>query len=467
MTPTTAPARPDASGTAPVDARVPARRLLPLAAQHVLAMTAAPVSTVFLTAGTLRLAPGATASLLSAVLVLCGAGALLQSLGVWRIGAKLPFVMLPGGAATALFLQIAQDHGTPTAAGSVLLAAALLIAVLPLYARVVRLFPPLVMGVTVLLIGIAMIRVAARLVTGPDGTGEPRAVLLAGLTVAATVGAYVLLRGVWRQTAILTGMAAGVLLAVVTGLGTFAPAPGSGFSLPALLPYGTPRFDVLAALPLLVFSLTTLAEITGQTVLNSETAGRVPDPGKDVPRVARADALVSLVGGLFGTSLMVTSAENIGIGRLTGVRSRFVTAAAGALLIGIGLATPVSRALAGIPEAVVGGSSLVVYAVIAVMGVEMLRRADLSGAGTSPMAAALALAAGLLPLLTPGLYDGFPAWARTILGSGVVAGTLTAVLLTALLGRFDGRFDGRFERRGGPSEPVHGRTGDPEPRAPE
>ncbi|MFE5830050.1 uracil-xanthine permease family protein [Streptomyces sp. NPDC056508] len=458
MTPTTAPAPAAAPGTAPVDARVPARRLLPLAAQHVLAMIAAPVSTVFLTAGTLDLAPGTTASLLSAVLILCGAGALLQSLGVWRIGARLPFVMLPGGAATALFLQIAQDHGTPTAAGSVLLAAALLIAVLPLYARVVRLFPPLVMGVTVLLIGIAMIRVAARLVTGPDGEGEPRAVLLAGLTVAATVGAYVLLRGVWRQTAILTGMAAGVLLAVVTGLGAFAPAPGSGFSLPALLPYGTPRFDVLAALPLLVFSLTTLAEITGQTVLNSETVGRTPDPGRDVPRVARADALVSLVGGLFGTSLMVTSAENIGIGRLTGVRSRFVTAAAGALLIGVGLATPVSRALAGIPEAVVGGSSLVVYAVIAVMGVEMLRRADLSGTGS--MAAALALAAGLLPLLTPGLYDGFPGWARTVLGSGVVAGTLTAVLLTALLGR-----SGRRDTDPGP-EPDGAGTGAPGPRDP-
>ncbi|MFC9491311.1 solute carrier family 23 protein, partial [Streptomyces hydrogenans] len=196
MTTTPAPAAPRSAEA--VDARVPARRLVPLAAQHVLAMIAAPVSTVFLVAGTLRMPPGATASLLSAVLLLCGAGALLQSLGVWRVGGRLPFVMLPGGAATALFLQIAQEHGAPTAAGAVLLAAALLLAVLPLYARVVRLFPPLVMGVTVLLIGIAMIRVAARLVTGPDGTGEPRAVLLAALTVAATVAAYVLLRGVWR-----------------------------------------------------------------------------------------------------------------------------------------------------------------------------------------------------------------------------------------------------------------------------
>ncbi|MFF2572208.1 uracil-xanthine permease family protein [Streptomyces sp. NPDC058084] len=426
---------PAPSGEA-VDARVPLRRLAPLAAQHVLAMIAAPVSTVFLVAGTLRMPPGATASLLSAVLLLCGAGALLQSLGVWRIGGRLPFVMLPGGAATALFLQIAQEHGAPTATGAVLLAAALLLAVLPLYARVVRFFPPLVMGVTVLLIGIAMIRVAARLVTGPDGAGEPRAVLLAALTVAATVAAYVLLRGVWRQTSVLLGMAAGTVVAVTTGLGAFTPVAGGGFALPALLPFGTPRFDLVAALPLLVFSLTTLAEITGQTVLNSETVGRTPAPERDVPRVARADALVSLAGGLFGTSLMVTSAENIGIGRLTGVRSRFVTAGAGALLVALGLATPVSRALAGLPEAVVGGSSLVVYAVIAVMGVEMLRRADLSGTGTGNLTAALALTAGLLPLLTPDLYAGFPAWARTILGSGVVAGTLTAVLLTALLGRF-------------------------------
>ncbi|WP_225802146.1 uracil-xanthine permease family protein [Streptomyces sp. NK15101] len=433
---TTTPASKAAPATAAVDERVPLRRLVPLAAQHVLAMIAAPVSTVFLVAGTLKTSPGVTASLLSTVLLLCGAGALLQSLGVWRIGGRLPFVMLPGGAATALFLQIAQEHGPRTATGAVLLAAALLLAVLPLYARVVRLFPPLVMGVTVLLIGVAMIRVAARLVTGPDGTGEPRAVLLAALTVAATVAAYVFLRGVWRQTSVLIGMTTGTVLAVGTGLGSFAPAAGSGFALPVFLPFGTPSFDPVAALPLLVFALTTLAEITGQTVLNSETVGRSPAPGRDVPRVARADALVSLAGGLFGTSLMVTSAENIGIGRLTGVRSRFVTAGAGVLLVALGLAAPVSRTLAGIPEAVVGGSALVVYAVIAVMGVEMLRRADLSGTGTGSLTAALALAAGLLPLLSPDLYAGFPGWARTVLGSGVVAGTLTAVLLTALLGRF-------------------------------
>ncbi|MFF3034190.1 uracil-xanthine permease family protein [Streptomyces rubiginosohelvolus] len=452
---------------APVDERVPVGRLVPLALQHVLAMAAAPVSTVFLTATALRLSPAETASVLSAVLVLCGAGSLLQSLGVGNVGARLPFIMLPGGAATALFIQISADHGPAVASGSVLLAAALLLAVVPLYGRIVRLFPPLVMGVTVLLIGIAMVRVAAQLITGPSGETARGSVVLAGATVAATLAAYLFLRGVWRQSAVLIGMVAGTAIAVVSGLGTFSPAPGSGFSLPAPFPYGAPRFDVLAALPLLVFSLSTLAEITGQTVLNSETSGRKPVPGRDVPRVARADALMSLFAGTLGASLMVTSSENIGISRLTGVRSRFVTAAAGGLLVAVGLLPPLSRAVAGLPPAVVGGSALVVYAVIAVMGVQMLARSELAERGLS-MIAALALAVGLLPIVSPTLYDGFPGWIRTLLGSGVVAGTLAAVLLHALFTVADrAPRTGPGEQQSGEQQPLT-RRGRPRPadRAP-
>ncbi len=153
-----------------VDELPPLSRLLPLAAQHVLAMIAAPVSSVFLIAAGLRLPADRTASLLSATLILCGAGALLQSFGVLGTGARLPFMMLPGGAAVAVFLRIAREHGAATASGSVLLAAALLLAVLPLYARIVRFFPPLVMGATVLVIGVNMIDVAAPMGSAAAGS---------------------------------------------------------------------------------------------------------------------------------------------------------------------------------------------------------------------------------------------------------------------------------------------------------
>ncbi|RAG82691.1 permease [Streptacidiphilus pinicola] len=413
-------------------------------------MAATPVSTVFLVAASLRLTPAQTASLLSAVLLVSGAGSVLQSLGVWEFGARLPFVMLPGGAATALFVQIAHDHGPAVASGSVLLAAALLLAVTPWCGRVVRLLPPLVMGVTVLLVGISMVRVTTQLLTGPGGqAATPGASAAAGLTVLVTLVAHLLLRGAWRQSAVLLGLVGGTLLTVVSGLGRLAPAAGAGVSLPHLLPYGTPVFDLPAALPLLLFSLTSLAEATGQTVLNSD----VPDPGRDVPRVARADALASLLGGVLGTPPMVTSSENIGINRLTGVRSREVTAAAGALLIAAGLFSPLSRLVAGLPAAVVAGSALVVYAAIIVMGVEMLNRVRASDpATTEPLTVGLALTAGLLPVVAPGLYAGLPATVRTVLGSGVVAGTLTAILLHALT-----RAASPARARGALGPPVRGR----------
>ncbi|WEB43518.1 purine/pyrimidine permease [Streptomyces yunnanensis] len=384
-----------APAVAPVDARVPPARLVPLAAQHVLAMLAAPVSTVFLLAGGLRLPPDRTAALLSATLVLCGIGALLQSFGVLRIGARLPFMMLPGGAAAALFLQIAREHGPATASGAVLLAAALLLAVLPLYGRIVRFFPPLVMGTTVLVIGVNMVAAAAPMAAVGSGP--------ALVTVAATALGLVLLRGVLRQLSVLLGMAVGTAAAALTGA-PFRAVPGDAvLALPRLLPYGAPHFDLLAALPLLVFALASLAEATGQTVLNSEAVGRAPEPARDVPRTARADAVASLAAGLLGGTTMVTSAENIGIVRLTGVRSRFVTAAAGALLVVCGLLAPVTRLLAALPVPVVGGAALVIYAVIAAMGIDMLRRTDLTDRAASTVVA-LALLAGLLPVLAPRLY---------------------------------------------------------------
>ncbi|MGW8375720.1 solute carrier family 23 protein [Streptomyces sp. ODS28] len=424
---------PTAAPVPPVDQRLPLVRLLPLAFQHLLAGVAAPVSSVALISATLRLPPGRTAALLSATLVLCGLGALLQSLGVraLRVGARLPFLMLPGGAAVAVFLQIAEAHGAATASGSVLIAAVFLLLVLPFYGRLLRFFPPLVMGTTVVLIGVNMVKITVPLLaTGPG---------LAFGTLGVTALFFLVLRGVWRQMSVLFGMAGGTALAALSGTG-FDMRGGEGAGLPAVFPYGTPHFDLLAAVPLLVFALASLAEATGQTVLNSEVVGRTPDPVRDVPRTARADAVLSLGAGVFGTSLMVTSAENIGIVQLTRVRSRFVTAGAGALLIVCGLLTPLTRALAAIPEPVVGAAGLVIYAVIAVMGIGMLSRVDLR-AGSNGTVVALALCAGLLPIMAPTMYAGLPSWAGTLFGSGVASGALAAVVLAALFGRFGPRPD--------------------------
>ncbi|WP_246095019.1 uracil-xanthine permease family protein [Streptomyces roseicoloratus] len=419
----------------PVDASRPLGRILLFGIQHVLVMAATPISAIFLMSATLRLDADLTVDLLSAAFVLSGVGSLIQSLGPWKFGPRLPFMMLPGGAPLVLFLAIAGQHGLRTACGAVILTALFTFVVLPVFSRLLRFFPALVIGTMIVIVGVNLVKVGAVLVTGRPGRpgfADPANLALGIATIAFTVGFYLLFSGVVRQLAVMLGLLAGTALAAALGRVDLGHAADGGLvGLPHLMPFGSPQFNLLAALPLMLYSLASMAEATGQTVINAEAVGKEIDRRTDVPRTVRGDALTSFLGGFFGLPLMVTSGENIGIVRVTGVRSRFVTAAAGVVLIGIGFLAPVTRAISVIPAAVVGGTAMVVFAVITVLGIQLLGRSDLDR-HTSTFVVAVALALGLLPILVPGVYGGFPPNARILLESGVAVGAFVAAVLNIL-----------------------------------
>ncbi|MCT4352213.1 uracil-xanthine permease family protein [Streptomyces sp. Je 1-79] len=419
----------------PVDESRPLGRILLFGVQHVLVMAATPISAIFLMSATLRLDPALTVNLLSAAFVLSGVGSLIQSLGPWKFGPKLPFVMLPGGAPLILFLAIAEQHGLRTATGAVILTAAFYFVVLPVFSRLLAFFPALVIGTMIVIVGVNLVKVGAVLVTGRPGQpgfADPVNLGLGLATIGFTVAFYLLFSGILRQLAVMLGLLAGTALAAFLGTVDLGRAADGGlFGVPQLMPFGSPQFNLVAALPLMLYSLASMAEATGQTVINAEAVGKKIDRRTDVPKTVRGDALTSLFGGFFGLPLMVTSGENIGIVRVTGVRSRFVTAAAGVVLVVIGFLAPVTRAISVIPSAVVGGTAMVVFAVITVLGVQMLGRSDLDK-HTSTFVCAVALALGLLPILVPGVYGGFPPNVRILLESGVAVGAFVAAVLNIL-----------------------------------
>ena len=418
----------------PVDELLPARRLVPLAIQHILVMVATPISSVFVIASALKLSEDLTAAVLASVFVFSGLGSILQSVGVWRVGVRLPFVMLPGGAATILFISIAQGTDVRTAVGAVIITGVFYILAVTVFVRALRYFPPLVIGTMVVVIGINLVQVTGKLITGNPGTpqfGDTRNLLVALVTILLTVLCFRFLRGLWGQLSVALGLVGGTILASLMGMATFgAQVAGPVLAAPTLLPFGAPHFDLVAAVPMLVWSLASMAEATGQTVINGEIVGRDVVPSRDVPRVIRADGIVSIVGGFFGTPAMVTSGENVGIVRASGVRSRYVTTVAGVLLILIGI-SPVGRILNGIPAAVVGGTAVVVFAIISVLGIQMLARVDFTQTGNL-ITCTLALGIGLLPVLIPGMYNHFPSSLQTLLSSGVAMTAVVAVLLNLL-----------------------------------
>ncbi len=376
-----------------------------------------------------------TVALMSATFLACGLGTLLQSFGPFGIGARLPFVQVPGGAPIVIFLAIAQATDIQTATGAVILTGLFYFLALPFFTKVLKYFPPIVIGTMLLLVAVNLIRIFGGLITGkPD---SPDFANMTGIALALlTMGCIVLFArvftGVLQRIAVMLGLIAGAAMATLLGVMSFDNVfSGPVVAFPSLFPFGMPKFDIFASLPLIIFSVVSMTEATGQTMATAEIVEKKGDPRALVPRNIRADALGSLIGGCFGTSLIITSGENIGIVRATGVRSRYVTVAAGIILVVLALLAPLGRLAATLPTAVVAGTAVIVFAIIGVMGINILRKVDFNEHGNMFTLAA-ALAMGLIPIVVPGFYSAFPQHLQIILGNGLAMGTLTAVLVNIL-----------------------------------
>ncbi len=438
---------PPSTSVHPVDEKLPPAKLFLFGLQHVLVMAASPITSVFLVAGALNLSSELTLNLISATFMICGLGSLLQSFGPWGIGAKLPFVMVPGGAPVAFFMSIAKETSLATAAGAVIMTGVLYWLLLPVFRRCLKYFPKLVIGTMLLLVSVNLIKIYGGVIMGRPGAPDyasPANVGLAVITVLLTVVFARVFKGTLGQISVMLGLLGGAVVSALFGLTDFIGAlSGPVLSLPKPFPFGMPSFDILASLPLLIFCIISMTEATGQTVAIAEVVGKKISPEVDVPKTIRGDGIASVLGGILGTSLIITSGENIGIVQATGVRSRYVTAVAGVILLVIAVLAPLGRLANAVPGAVVGGTALIVFAIIGVMGINMIKTANLHER-SNMFTLAAALTMGLLPIMIPGIFGPFavllakaldvPALARlqVLLNNGLMMGTLTAVLANIL-----------------------------------
>lgn len=444
----------------PVDERLPLGTLLLYGFQHVLVMAAAPITAAFLIGHTLELPDSMTIGLMSALFLACGLAGILQSVGILGFGARLPFVQVPGGAPLVIFLAIAQATDLQTATGAVILTGLFYFLALPFFTRVLKFFPPIVVGTMLLLVAINLIRIFGGLITGQPDSPEFASmgnIALALVTIGGTVLFARCCTGMWQRISVMLGLLAGAMVAIATGAMSFSGVfDGTLVAIPQPFPFGMPKFDIFASLPLIIFCVVSMTEATGQTLATAEIVERKGDHKAIVPRNIRADALGSLLGGCFGTSLIITSGENIGIIRATGVRSRYVTITAGAMLILLALCAPLGRLAHAIPTAVVAGTAVIVFAIIGVMGINILRRVDFDRNGNMFTLAA-ALAMGILPIVVPGFYSAFPEHLQIVLGNGLAMGTLTAVLVNILFHHLGAS---RRERHGVDSASLEAPKGD-------
>ncbi|MEV6976106.1 nucleobase:cation symporter-2 family protein [Kitasatospora sp. NPDC093806] len=435
------PAAGPAGSTAvhPVDQLLPPVRLLTSGLQHVAAMYAGVVAPPLIVGAGVGLSPAELALLISASLFTAGLATLLQTVGVWRIGARLPFVNGVSFAGVAPMIAIAKEHGPedalPVIFGAVIVAGSLCLFAAPYFCKLIRFFPPVVQGTVITLIGVSLLPVAVNWARGGSpgapGYGSARAVGLAALTLGAVVLGNRLLRGFWQQLSLLVGLAVGTLAAFPLGLADFgAVREARIFALPSPFHFGTPVFDAAAIASLCIVMVVSMTESTADML----ALGRIVDREADEKTLAaglRADGLATAVSPVFNGFAASAFAQNIGLVALTGIRSRYVVATGGGLLVLLGLFPVLGAVVSLVPQPVLGGAGIVLFGTVAASGIRTLAEAGLESGGNT-LLVSVSLGVGIVPIAAPTFYDAFPEAARTLLHSGISAGCVAAVLLNLL-----------------------------------
>ena len=424
----------------PVDQVLPPGKLAVYGAQHVLAFYAGAVIVPILLASAIGLNTQQLIHLINADLFTCGIASIIQSVGFWKVGVRLP--LLQGVTFTAVSPMIAiglaaggGTNGLLVIYGSVLVAGLATFFIAPYFSKLIRFFPPVVTGSVITIIGLALLPVAAGDAVGGAG---PTAAPTSGKNMAYALGTLALIvliqrvfKGFMATIAVLVGLVVGTLVAWAFGDAHFSAvhdAAWVGVTQPFY--FGWPKFSVAAIISMIVVMLITAVETTGDVFATGEIVekriGR-----DDIARALRADGLATTIGGVFNSFPYTCFAENVGLVRLTRIRSRWVVATAGAIMILIGLLPKAGAIVAGVPHPVLGGAALAMFATVAVVGFQTLSKVDFHDHRNVVI---VATSVGLAMYVTaqPQVSQAVPHWAEIIFGSGITLGSLTAIFLNIL-----------------------------------
>jgi xanthine permease len=427
-------ARPGITADSIEDRETPAR-LLCFGLQHVLVMYAGTVAVPLVLGSALHLAPAQIVALISADLFTSGLATLLQTLGFWKFGARLPLIQGCSFICVPSMILIANQYGIPTMYGAVICCGIFLMLAGPLFSRMLRFFPPVVIGTVIMVIGLSLLPVAGGWLGGGDSAatdfGSARNLALGFATVALVVLVQRFARGMVANLSVLLGLIGGTAFAAAMGMTSFR-AVGTTPWVAVVHPmmFGVPHFALLPAVVMSVAMLVVMTETTGNCLAIGEIAGREIRPAT-LTAAFRADGLSTLLGGLFNSFPYNAYSQNTGLLSLSNVKSRFAVATAGALLVAFGLVPKMAAVIAAVPRPVLGGASLVMFGMTAMAGIEELSRVPYRGTNNG-IVVAISLSLGILPIAVPSLFAHAPAEAKLFLNSGIFLAAASAVLLNLI-----------------------------------
>jgi uric acid transporter len=424
--------------THPVDEILPWPELLPLGIQHVLVMYAGAVAVPLIIGRALKLPADQVAVLVNADLFACGVVTLIQSVGIGPFGIKLPVMMGVTFASVSPMLAIAgnADLGLGAIYGAVIAAGIFGLIVAPFMSALLRFFPPVVTGTIIAVIGISLMRIGVNWAAGAPaptlpGYGDPLHLAIAAFVLIVILLIAKFATGFLANVAVLLGIVAGFIVAWAIGKVSFADFQRAAW-VDVIYPFqlAAPKFDLFATLSMCLVMLVVMVESTGMFLAVGEMTGRTIKR-RDLTRGLLTDGLGTLIGGVFNTFPYTSFSQNVGLVGVTGVRSRWVTAVGGVILLILGLIPKLGALVTAVPLFVLGGAGIVMFGMVAATGVRILANVDFRNNRNNLFIVAISIGFGMIPLVAPTFFGQLPKNLEPLLNSGIVLASIAAVLLNA------------------------------------
>ena len=436
---------------------LPIPRLLALGLQHVLVMYAGAVAVPLIIGRALKLPPEDVAFLISADLFACGLATLVQCVGFPGVGIRLPVMMGVTFASVGPMLSMAAapDIGLLGIYGSVIAAGIFGIVAAPFISRLLPLFPPVVTGTIILVIGISLMRVGinwaggglptlTKVVDGvPGAFPNPGYGQLQGLGISLFVLLFILGLIKWgtgflANVSVLLGIIAGAVLASILGVMHFekvVAAPWGDIVIP--FRFGVPQFHLVPIITTCIVMVVVMIESLGMFLALSDMTGKPVDRDA-LSRGLRADGVGTLLGGIFNTFPYTSFSQNVGLVGVTGIRSRWVTIAGGGIMLVLGLLPKLAALVEAVPLVVLGGAGLVMFGMVAATGARILTAVDFKTNRYNLFVVAISVGFGMIPLAAPGFFRNLPHDLQPLLESGILLCAVVAVLLNAFFNGVSG-----------------------------
>ena len=418
-----------------LDGRVPVAQAIPFGLQHVLAMFVSNITPIIILAGIVGVDKALQGALIQNCMVIAGIGTLVQLYPVWRVGSKLPIVMGISFTFLSLAIFIGSTMGMGTLMGAVIIGG-LIEGVLGLFVKYwVKLVPPIVAATVVTAIGFSLLPIGANSFAGGQGApdfGAAHNWIVGSVTLLTCLLCQVFGKGFLRSLSVLAGLIVGYILSLFMGMVDFSALGNAGFiSLPKFLPF-KPEFNLGAILSVTAIYLVSATETIGDTSALCAGALKRQPTDRELGGSIACDGFVSTISGLFGCTPITSFSQNVGLAAMSGVVNRFAIATGAAIMIIGGIFPAVGLTLTTIPQAVLGGCTIMMFGSILFAGFGMMAKC---GFGNRNMIiTSLSLSVGLGFTSASQMFSIFPDIIKTVFAENCVAVVFVlAVLLNLIL----------------------------------